>query len=139
MSKYTEQARDFLSKNEITLIIKEALPQKMPLWINEDKGQDYGVNYWVIIKNRATEQSMMLDFWGSIDDKYANKRPTAYDILACLDIFSDGNSFEDFCSNYGYETDSRKALKTYKAVMEQTEDLKRVFSLEQLEELNEIQ
>ncbi len=43
--------------------------------------------------------------------------PTAADVLDCLASDASGaeQSFEDWCSDYGYDTDSRKAEKTYKA------------------------
>jgi hypothetical protein len=43
--------------------------------------------------------------------------PTAADVLACLasDARSAEGSFEDFCSDLGYDVDSRKAEQTYKA------------------------
>jgi hypothetical protein len=55
--------------------------------------------------------------------------PTAYDILTCLqlDVWSVTNngSFEDFCSEFGYDTDSRKAEKTYNIILKQSEKLKK--------------
>lgn len=47
------------------------------------------------------------------------KEPTAGDVLSCLVMDATGvensTSFEDWCSDYGYDSDSRKTLKTYKA------------------------
>lgn len=42
--------------------------------------------------------------------------PTAADVLSCLvsDVHSGEQSFEDFCSDLGYDTDSRRAEKTWK-------------------------
>lgn len=46
--------------------------------------------------------------------------PKIQDVMYCLvsDYFCavDANSFEDFCANFGYDVDSIKALKTYKAL-----------------------
>jgi hypothetical protein len=43
--------------------------------------------------------------------------PKAADVLACLcsDVGAGEQSFEDFCSDLGYDADSRKAEKTWKA------------------------
>jgi hypothetical protein len=45
------------------------------------------------------------------------KEPTSYDVLYC--VLSDASvldmSFEDFCGDFGYDLDSRKAEQTYKA------------------------
>lgn len=139
MTKYLQQAKDFLAKNEITLTIKEAIPQTPPIWANPDKkGQDYGIKYWCNLFNRKTGQSYGFEFWNSVSAKNKNERPNAYDVLVCLDTYSDGDSFEDFCSVYGYDTDSIMAEKTYKAVMKQIDGLKQVFTAEQLSELNKI-
>ena len=54
-------------------------------------------------------------------DKIVNpKEPTAYDVLACLDILYADCNFDCFCSDFGYDTDSRQAEKTYKALLEQS-------------------
>jgi hypothetical protein len=63
--------------------------------------------------------------------------PTMYDILACLTKY-DPESFKFFCSNYGYDTDSIKALKTYKAVKREFNAVNRLFA-DVLEQLQEIQ
>lgn len=65
------------------------------------------------------------------------KAPTPYDVLACLTKYDPG-TFENFCSEYGYDADSRKAEKTYKAVCEEYTSLCTLFSSEEMEELQEI-
>lgn len=136
--EYLKKAKDFLNKYNLSLIIKEAIPQKKPLWVSDRKTEDYGINYWVSLKNKEGI-SYNFDFWGSIKDKYANSKPNTYDVLACIDTFSDGETFDDFCNSYGYDTDSILAEKTYKAVMKQIEGLKKVLSTEAIEDLNNIQ
>lgn len=64
--------------------------------------------------------------------------PTAEDVLDCLasDASSyDGNTFEQWARELGYDTDSRKAEKTYKAVKRQAEQLKRFLGDEAYETL----
>ena len=63
--------------------------------------------------------------------------PTMYDILTCLTKYNP-ETFEDFCSEYGYNTDSIKALKTYKAVQREFNGVNRLFS-DVLDQLQEIQ
>jgi hypothetical protein len=65
-------------------------------------------------------------------------RPTAYDILACL-TKSDPGTFEDFCSSYGYDDDSRSAERTYNAVREEWLNLAALFTEEEMAELQDIQ
>lgn len=56
------------------------------------------------------------------------EEPTAADVLDCLasDAASvdSARSFEDWCSDIGYDTDSRKAERTYKACERQAAALK---------------
>ena len=63
--------------------------------------------------------------------------PTAYDVLACLTKYDPG-TFDEFCSEYGYNTDSRQAFKTYKAVVREWKNIEKLFSPEQIEALQEI-
>ena len=63
--------------------------------------------------------------------------PTYYDVLACLTKY-DPNSFEDFCSDFGYDTDSISDKKTYKAVKNEWQDVSRVFSDSDIEAMREI-
>lgn len=63
--------------------------------------------------------------------------PGAYSVLACLDLVY-SNNFEDFCAEYGYDTDSRTAEKVYKECIEQDRQLRRLYTHEELELLQEI-
>ena len=139
-TNYKQQAKDFLTKNNLTLNIRQAVPQKAPLW--QKGNENHGVNYYCTLSNKDGKH-YAFDFWGSIKDKENDfrgfaKAPTVYDILACLDTYNDGYTFEDFCTYYGYDTDSITAEKTYKAVQYQTEKLKEILTKEQQDELNEI-
>jgi hypothetical protein len=55
------------------------------------------------------------------------REPTAKDVLDCLasDATADLTSFEDFCSEFGYDVDSRRAERTFNAIKRQTEKLQR--------------
>lgn len=64
--------------------------------------------------------------------------PTAYDVLAYLTKYPIYD-FADFCSEYGYDQDSRKAYKTYKAVKREWENIAILYNDDQLEQLREIQ
>jgi len=65
------------------------------------------------------------------------KVPTVYDILACLQKYDVG-SFEDFCSEFGYDEDSKTAEKTYNAVVEEYQGLCILYSDQELELMQEI-
>lgn len=49
--------------------------------------------------------------------------------------YLDSENFEDFCNNFGYDTDSIKALKTYKACKKQAEKVSRLFTESEIDEL----
>lgn len=63
--------------------------------------------------------------------------PTAYDVLASLQKYDCG-SFEDFCSEFGYDTDSRTAEKTYKAVKDEYTQLCTLFTDSEIELMQDI-
>lgn len=70
---------------------------------------------------------------------YQNKTatPSLYDILACLTKY-DPETFEDFCGECGYNTDSRRAYDEFLAVDNEWHGVKQLFS-DCLDELSEIQ
>jgi hypothetical protein len=64
--------------------------------------------------------------------------PTPYDVLACLTKYDPG-TLEDFCSEFGYDTDSKKAEKTYLAVKDEWQNVCALFTDAEIEALQEIQ
>ena len=64
--------------------------------------------------------------------------PSEYSILACLTKY-DPDSFENFCSEFGYDTDSKTAERTYKAVRDEWMNVCRIWNDEEIEQLQEIQ
>lgn len=68
----------------------------------------------------------------------ANAIPTEYDILAAVEKYS-YDSFSDFCSEFGYSTDSISARETFLACGEEYAGLRRIFTEEQMEKMREIQ
>jgi hypothetical protein len=67
-------------------------------------------NLRVTLKRKG--RRMSVDFYGGS----AVANPSAADVLSslCLDSNSSA-SFEDFCGEFGYDSDSIQALKTFKA------------------------
>lgn len=70
--------------------------------------------------------------------KKEEARPDAYSILAIMTKYDPG-TFENFCCEFGYDTDSRKAEAVYFAVQKEYNNLVRIFTDEQMKELAEIQ
>ena len=63
--------------------------------------------------------------------------PTLYAVLVCLQKYDVG-SFEDFCNEFGYEIDSIKVKKTYKAVVKEYNKLCTLLSDNEMQVLQEI-
>lgn len=81
------------------------------------QGVDNWNNHRITIYNSITKKRASFNFWASIANPELRTR---YDLLnAFYCILNDANagreSFDDFCSNFGYDNDSRKAEKTHKA------------------------
>ena len=86
------------------------------LWSADDKMQNYN-NHLVTIVNTENHKKTAFEFWGSI---MKPEIETEQELLFAFYCFlSDGEGsrygFDDFCANFGYDTDSRKAYKTFKA------------------------
>lgn len=95
---------------------------------------NYGKGLGVFIKTK-------LD-WGYLDNNKSDKihypiAPNEYDLLAGL-TKNDVGTLEDFCSEFGYDEDSKKAEKTYNAVKEEYNKVCTIFNDEELTELQEI-
>lgn len=64
-------------------------------------------------------------------------KPSAYDILTCMHVMTEDN-FKDWCASFGYDDDSIKAERLYRACVEQDRRMMRLFTQDELEALNEI-
>lgn len=66
--------------------------------------------------------------------------PKAATVLHCLcyDAECGSDTFEEFCGNLGYDTDSRKALKTYLACQEIGSKLRQLLGHTLLQEISDI-
>ena len=67
------------------------------------------------------------------------KPPTLAEVLDCLASDASGvdntQSFEDWASEYGYDTDSRKAEKTYNICVQQAQELKALLGQDAYDQL----
>lgn len=152
MNEYIKQATEFLQKTYAKMKIEYVGLAVNKEWKEKQKRCLYEIT---LTSHRG---SMIFDFWDSIRnteirtmpfDAYnvqANKElaakkkaavPSVYDVLACLQKCDPG-TFENFCSDYGYDEDSRTALRVYLAVQNEYTQLARLFTPEQMEELAEI-
>lgn len=91
-------------------------------------------NLAVIIKRKDYD---FLNNGGS-DTIHKPIAPTPYNILASLTKYDPG-TFECFCSEFGYDKDSKTAEKTYKAVVNEYKSLCILFPDSEMEKLALIQ
>ena len=124
---YQQQANEFATKHGVKLIINSS---KYGNHFAGDEQKRFIFNCTLTRNGKK----FTLDFGQSIAAE--DTPPTMYDILATLTKY-DPETFADFCSDYGYNEDSIKALKTYKAVQREFNGVNRLFSdiLDQLQEI----
>ncbi|HEX6956872.1 MAG TPA: hypothetical protein VF194_02715, partial [Ferrovibrio sp.] len=134
MSEYTEAAEKFLADHGLqfrAVYVSSACPR----WC-EDAKHIHGDRYRCTISGKGRGR-ISFDFWNSYNDSRAGKAPTAYDLLAAIQKY-DPESFETFCSEYGYSTDSRKALSAYRAVAREWRKVAAFFTETELKQIREI-
>lgn len=95
-------------------------------------GDRYAITLW------RGKQRLTLNFWNSHNNRENGEDPTPHDILSCLMSDRDPGSFADFCSEFGYEEDSRQAEKTYNLVKKQWAKVERFFTGEEIEQLQQL-
>lgn len=128
---YNQQSLQFLNDTNTSFTAKY---KKHDIYFSGDK--EKRDIYSITLKNDL--HSFRFDFGRSINNSNGSTPPNAYDVLACITKY-DPYSFENFCSDFGYDVDSRSAEKIYKAVCKEWENIKQLFTEDQIEQLQEIQ
>jgi len=75
---------------------------------------------------------------GNYKPNVDRRQPSAGSVLPCLQTRSP-STFEDFCAEYGYDTDSRKAEKIWRACADQYLALSAMYSPDELEALGRLE
>lgn len=109
LAEETPTVRDFVSKHAITMTIK-------PVTRNPHMDMPIGSSHYECALHMDA-RTMKVPFSQGPAVKGA---PDAASVLDCLasdsSSFENNHSFEDWCAEYGYDSDSRKHEKTFKAV-----------------------
>ena len=133
-------------KNGIT---KENILLNIKIYANtafktqEDRDDEWkkGANKWQVRLVYFDKEYVTNFYMGSglVDEMGRPKKPTKKDILysMIMDDVSDMN-FNDFCDEFGYNNDSIKALKIYKACLKETKAYYNMFDSEEREVLEEL-
>lgn len=160
MTEYDAQAKAFLDKFNIEFraTIYPSDMQEAAPWSG---GEDCGLRYRVTISRTGTPSTVSFDYWGSINDREIIEKnkpkprvaqgscprrlvreahPSAYDVLSC--VGSDINcsdSFMEFCGDFGYDEDSRRAYAAFERCSKFARELRDFFTPDEITELAEIQ
>ena len=133
MNEYDKQATDFL-KSTGTRISCLGGSNKTGFFGKNDKDTRRVVR----LKMYNARGEYSFNFGMSVADTRAFKdKPTSYNVLASITKYDPG-TFEDFCLDYGYDDDSRKAERIYKNVVKEWQEVRKLFNDEELELLREI-
>ena len=131
---YNKQALEFLQKTGTTLTIRKQhlqIPRKQFTF-----NHITGYNYEVTLRRKGKEYIFI--YTDSIDNRKNRRRPSDYDILACLN-YEEFESIDDFVDMFGYnEAPISEVLDTYNAVIDQNLQLKRLYTEKELARLAEI-
>lgn len=166
--EYEKQALDFLQKANATMSINFVGLAVNREWKEDNRRNLYNVtitsprgsmtfDFWDSIHNTEVSRMSLDDYaikkfrrrseWlhpselakvrNELNEMRRMAKPTEYDVLACMTKYDPG-TFEDFCSDFGYDEDSRAAERIYFAVQKEYAQLSRLFAYEQMDELREI-
>ena len=116
-TEYEINALRFAGKYDVKLSVLDIAYGKH---FEDDRTERY------IFKCRLSRnrKSYTFNFGQSIAN--GSKEPTMYDVLSCLQKYDCG-TFENFCDEYGYDTDSRKAERIYKGCVKEYNAIVRLF------------
>lgn len=127
-SEYALQAEDFAQKHGIKLYV---LAKAYDYYFPDDKDERW------IYKMQLVRNGKSYTFTFGQSISAGDTIPGYYDVFAAMTKYDPG-TFEDFCSEYGYDEDSRRAYATWEAVCKEYEAMERLFG-DVMDELAEIQ
>ena len=128
ITEYDMQANNFLALTGTTLEITR-----------DEVVKKWGWDRWKYsCKLRRGRKTYTFPFFDSVANYEEDKRPSKYDILACLDTYDYINDIKDFALEFGYNIYDKETEKTYNACMRQSKKLHNLFTDEELEMLAEI-
>jgi len=119
--------------------------EKAPLWGTEDDKDRHNI---IRISNKKN-LSYTIDYWASKIFPNAENFDEVLNMLDCiyndltsvcsLDFTNEEKAFEDFAAEFGYDSDSRKAYKTFEALIEEFRGLSIIFGEKDLKTFTEIE
>lgn len=141
-----------IADNESEIQAKEFLQQsgtKMTISFSETvcgfpfSDDDHYLHDKYIVKLRRNGKSYQFPFYQSAYGTDEEKRPTAYDVLACCEKYEPYGDLWDFADEYGYDIRNRKSYKMVERIFKecniQYKKLMRLFGpmwMRRLQEIN---
>ena len=118
-------------------IQSEYTGSKKAEWSNNTENWNH---HEVIVTNTESNEQTTFDFWASIANPELSSEYDVLNAFYCFvgDAVSGSYSFEEFCSEFGYDTDSRKAEKTWKACQESYNNLLNIYDGDIYDLVNEL-
>lgn len=88
-------------------------------------------NHMVKITNTETKQSVTFEFWNSIAKGEITEEQEVLSAFYCFinDALAGMYDFDNFCSEFGYDNDSRQAEKIWRKCQKQYEKFTKVFDV----------
>lgn len=103
---------------------------------NPSMSDSHGMDHWKCSLRRGAKRMSLVFSMGS---GHHGAEPTFYEVLESLAMDASGaenaRDFEDWCSEYGYDCDSRSAHKIWKSVDKQAKKLKAFLGSELYDDL----
>ena len=137
MTEYDMQAVEFLKKTGTKMTISRT---------GEVKGFPFDYDrlwhYRYQITMTRCRRQYRFTFYDSFHNWQENKRPSRYDVLACVQKYPVPDTVEDFAAEFGYHIDDPKERKRVKTIrqkcQEQYERLLDLFGEDLMKDLREI-
>jgi hypothetical protein len=121
---------EFIAQHGITATAERA--ERNPN-MDDDK---HPMDHWRV---RLARPGKRLTVYFSMGTGHHGKAPEAADVLDCLASdaagFENARSFEEWCDEYGYDTDSRKAHRTFKVIERQAQRLEKFIGADEYQAL----
>lgn len=127
MINHNEETKNFLKRVGATVQITFVKIDRGPAHWND---RNFRNIYKVVIRRKGKQYTYT--FYDSVFHTNRNIKPSEYDVLSCLTKYDVG-SFEEFCSEYGYEIyndygrTNSTSKKIYNAVVKEFENVERIF------------
>jgi hypothetical protein len=98
-------------------------------------------NHMITVTNMETGVKIRFEFWASIAKPEITEETEILNAFYCLvsDAIAGNDSFENFCSEFGYDQDSRTAEKIYRKCKKQLEKLQKIYDGDIYDLANELQ